>query len=114
VSDSQRGAGSILAIGLLAAILACIALAIPLCSALIVRSRVVGAADASALAAADVAVGIVPGIPCAVAASLATANRARLQECQVDGVIVTVRVSTEIFGFPVAATATAGPADAVH
>ncbi len=114
MTNTERGAGSILAIALLAAILACLTLVIPFSSALIVRASVIGAADASALAAADVAVGIVPGIPCATAASVATANRAHLQECQVDGVIVTVRVSAAILGFPVTATATAGPAEAGH
>ncbi len=109
---SEGGAGSILAISLIAAILACVTLVVPLCAALVVRVSVAGAADAAALAAADVAIGIVPGNPCAMAASVTTANRAELRECLADGVIVTVRVSAMIFGFPVSSTATAGPAAA--
>lgn len=112
MKDSECGAGSILAISLIAAIVVCFTLIVPLSAALVVRTRVTGAADASALAAADVAIGIVPGIPCTTAASVAQANMAELRECRADGVIVTVRVSAAIFGFPVSAAATAGPAAA--
>ena len=110
VKSDDDGAGSILAISIMAAVLACLALLLPLGSALVFRAGVTGAADAAALAAADVAIGIAPGIPCTIAASVAQANGASLQECQADGVIVTVRVSATIFGVPVSATATAGPA----
>jgi secretion/DNA translocation related TadE-like protein len=109
-ANADAGAGSILAIAIIGAILACISLVFPLCTVLVARASVTGAADAAALAAADVAIGILPGIPCAVASSVAEANDANLQECLADGVIVTVRVSTVIFGFPVTSSATAGPA----
>ena len=69
----------------------------------------IGVADAAALAAADVARGIFPGVPCAMAASVATSHGALLDKCRVDGVIVTVRVRVASFAFPVTATATAGP-----
>ena len=105
----DRGAGSILAVAVLGAIVAALILLVPLGRALVLRSTVVGAADAAALAAADVARGLVPGTPCAVAASVAHANGALLERCGVDGVIVTVRVSDSLLGFPIAATATAGP-----
>ncbi len=108
----DRGAGSILAISLVAAILSTLFLLIPFCSVLVARAVVTGAADAAALAAADVAIGIEPGIPCEMASRVAEANGAELRECLADGVIVTVRVSTAIFGFPVSSTATAGPAAA--
>ncbi len=108
----DRGAGSILAIPLVAAILSTLFLLIPFCSVLVARAVVTGAADAAALAAADVAIGIEPGIPCEMASRVAEANGAELRECLADGVIVTVRVSTAIFGFPVSSTATAGPAAA--
>jgi secretion/DNA translocation related TadE-like protein len=81
----------------------------PLYRALVVRAEMTGAADAAALAAADVARGIYPGVPCVIAESVAKANGALLDECQVDGVIVTVRVSAWVFVFSVTATATAGP-----
>lgn len=106
---TESGAGSVLGIGVVSAILVVLFLAVPLYSVLVARSRATSAADAAALAAADVAVGIEPGIPCSTAASVAKANRAVVTECQADGVIVTVRVSIAILGFAVAATATAGP-----
>lgn len=105
----ERGAGSILAVGLVAAVLGVLLLFVPLSGALLTRSRLAGAADAAALAAADVAIGIAPGIPCRVAASVARANGATMADCRADGVIVTVRVSVAVLGFPVSATATAGP-----
>lgn len=105
----ECGAGSILAIAVLATIVSTLLLVAPLCRALVVRAEAAGAADAAALAAADVARGIYPGVPCVIAASVATANGARLGECRVDGVIVTVRVSVAVLTFSVTAAATAGP-----
>ncbi len=67
------------------------------------------AADAAALAAADVAVGIVAGFPCETAATVASANGATLANCETDGLIVTVVAERELFGLAVTATATAGP-----
>lgn len=105
----ERGAGSILAVAVLATIMATILLVAPLFRALVTRAEVTGAADAAALAAADVARGILPGVPCIIAASVADANGAVLDECRVEGVIVTVRVSAAVLAFSVTATATAGP-----
>ncbi|MCU1581061.1 MAG: helicase, partial [Microbacteriaceae bacterium] len=61
------------------------------------------------LAAADVAVGALPGIPCDSASSVAKANGALLGGCRVDGAIVTVAVDITVLGFDVGARATAGP-----
>lgn len=106
---SDRGAGSILAVAVLATIVATIILVAPLCRVLVIRTELGGAADASALAAADVTRGISPGVSCVIAASVATANGAYLDECVVDGAIVTVRVSAVVGAFSVTAAATAGP-----
>ena len=105
----DRGAGSILAVGVLATIVATLLLVLPLCRVLVIRAEMTGAADAAALAAADVARGLSPGVPCVMAASVARSNGAQLNECRVDGVIVTVRVNTTVLSFSVTATATAGP-----
>ncbi len=105
----ERGAGSLLALAVLAAVVATLLLIAPLYRALVLRAEMNGAADAAALAAADVARGISPGTPCVMAATVAAANGALLDECLVDGVIVTVRVNVAILVFSVAATATAGP-----
>lgn len=77
------------------------------------RSRVSGAADASALAAADALAGLVAGEggPCARAASLARSNDVQLVSCEVDGAVVTVAVTgaAPLGGVVVRAAATAGP-----
>lgn len=107
----EIGAGSILAVALVGAVLSMVVLLVPLYSVVGATSRVAAAADAAALAGADAAIGIVAGFPCAMAASVADANGVVVTECQADGVIVTVRVSVAVLGFPVSATATAGPPD---
>ena len=106
---SDRGAGSVVTVGLIGGIVAVTALSIPLYIGLATRQALAGAADAAALAAADVAVGIGPGFPCEVAAGLAAATAAALADCEVDGLVVTVVVSRWILGIPVSARSTAGP-----
>jgi secretion/DNA translocation related TadE-like protein len=105
----DRGSGSVLAVGLIAAIAVLTAVLVPLYSALATRSSVGVAADAAALAAADVAVGIAPGIPCETARRVVSAQGAALTSCAVDGLIVTVVASRRILGVDVVAAATAGP-----
>jgi len=108
-ANADSGSGSILAVAIMAAMLGIVSLLVPLYGVLFAKQGAAGAADAAALAAADVAVGIVAGQPCAAAASLATANGATLERCEVDGVIVTVTVTVPAFGFDVFGAATAGP-----
>ncbi|MHA6667242.1 Rv3654c family TadE-like protein [Homoserinimonas sp. A447] len=106
----ESGAGSILVVAILAAVLGLSALSVPLYSVLAVKGVASGAADAAALAAADVAIGLAPGVPCVAAARIAEANGTVLSACQPDGLVVTVRVEAVVLGFTVGATATAGPA----
>lgn len=105
----ERGSGSLLAVAIVATMLALISLLLPLSVVLSAKQRAAGAADAAALAAADVAVGALPGIPCEVAAAVTTANGASLSGCELDGAVVTVATSIVILGFDVQARATAGP-----
>jgi secretion/DNA translocation related TadE-like protein len=88
-------------------------LVIPLYLGLSIRESVADSADAAALAAADVAAGISPGAPCASAARVAAANRASLEGCSVDGLVVTVRTSAQFLGLTLTSSATAGPPVAV-
>jgi len=106
---AERGAGTILMIGLIATVIALTALVVPLYWALSVRHALAGAADAAALAAADTASGLVAGYPCANAQLLAHVNDAHIEECTVDGRIVTVTASRRILGILVTTSATAGP-----
>lgn len=105
----ERGAGTILMVGLVATVIALTALAIPLYWALSVRHALAGAADSAALAAADTASGLIAGYPCANAERLAAANDAHIKECAIDGRIVTVTASRHILGILVTTSATAGP-----
>ena len=105
----DAGSGSLLAVALVGATLASLAFGVPLLVGIGIRQSVADAADASALAAADVAAGIFAGSPCAVAADVASANGVRLERCEVDGLVVTVRTGTEFLGVPLATSATAGP-----
>jgi secretion/DNA translocation related TadE-like protein len=98
-----------LAVALVGALAALTLLIVPIYAVLAVRQAVTGAADASALAAADVAVGRSPGFPCEMAARVASANGASVTSCTVDGLIVTVTASRSILGISVHARATAGP-----
>ena len=109
VVTNDRGAGSVLAVAIVASTVALTAMFIPFYRGLQLRHVLSGAADAVALAAADVAVGISPGFPCDVAAEVAAANAASLSSCTVDGLVVTVSVSRPFFGILATAFATAGP-----
>ncbi|MDQ4214392.1 helicase [Microbacterium capsulatum] len=73
--------------------------------------RVAAAADAAALAAADTASGAVPvgGDPCEVAARVAAAHGATLDDCRIDDLVVGVRVSAAYAGLPTVAASRAGP-----
>ena len=84
-------------------------LALPLYIGLSARHSIAGAADAAALAAANVASGLFTGYPCDQAAAVAAANAAELIQCDVDGLVVTVGVSGTVLGISVTVAATAGP-----
>jgi secretion/DNA translocation related TadE-like protein len=106
---SDSGSGTVLAVGLTAAVAVVAAAVLPLSQVLVARTQAAGAADAAALAAADVASGRHAGYPCELAAEVASTNGTALQSCEVDGLVVTVGVSRGILGFTVGARATAGP-----
>jgi secretion/DNA translocation related TadE-like protein len=67
------------------------------------------AADAIAIAATDSVRGLAGGYPCEVAKDLATRNKVTLDECRIEGFDSYIRIHSEVFGFPVAAKAKAGP-----
>jgi secretion/DNA translocation related TadE-like protein len=105
----EKGSGGVLGLAVIA-VLAVLALAtVAVGAALATRQRVIAAADAGALAAADTALGIHPGIPCEVAGAVVAAHRATLVSCDVEGVVATVSVSAGIAGVIVTAQARAGP-----
>ena len=114
LTAGERGAGSVLAVALVASVLLLAGLALPLNAALTTRQLTANAADAAALAAADTASGLVPGYPCANAGEAARLNGAALGECAVDGLEVRVTATKQVLGVVVSIAARAGPAPPEH
>ena len=108
----DHGAGSALAIGLVAAIVLVTATTLPLYMAFAASRRVAGAADAAALAAADTASGALAGVPCEAAESVANLNGVRVTSCELRGVVATIVVDDEVLGVPLEGRARAGPPSA--
>jgi secretion/DNA translocation related TadE-like protein len=105
----DRGAGAVLALALIGATALAMLAVLALGAALVLRQRVIGAADAAALAAADGASGAVGGEPCGLAARVAGANGATVTRCDLDGLVATVTVSARAGPLPFSARSTAGP-----
>jgi secretion/DNA translocation related TadE-like protein len=108
-THDNRGSGSVLAIALIGAMLACASLLFTLAWALGVKHTVQASAEAAALAAADVASGAIAGYPCERAAEASALGGASLDSCEITGDVATVRISRSVLGFDVAADAKAGP-----
>jgi secretion/DNA translocation related TadE-like protein len=106
---NDRGAGAVLAIALVMAVVVFGLAGVSLAAALSARQRVIGAADLAALAAADAASGAIGGAPCDVAAGVVRANGTRLAGCSSAGLVVTVTVAGSFAGIPIVAHARAGP-----
>ncbi len=106
---AERGSGTVLGLGVLAAVAGITIVVLPLYSAFAGRQAVSGAADAAALAAADTRAGVVSGYPCDLAHAIAELNATRLVSCDLDGLVATVAVSRKILGVDVVVFATAGP-----
>jgi secretion/DNA translocation related TadE-like protein len=109
----DSGSGSLLAVALAGSIAAVALVALPLYKGLSIRESVGRTADAAALAGADVAAGIAPGIPCGEAGSVVAANGDYLGGCSVDGQVVSVTAWSTFLGMRLTASATAGPPGAV-
>jgi secretion/DNA translocation related TadE-like protein len=114
----DRGAGTVLALGLTSVVLGLTAVLSALGHVVSSRHQAAAAADLAALAAAQTAAGTSadgPSTgPCGAAARIASANRGQLTSCSLDPggtAAVSVRVGTR-YGFAVRTTARAGPADA--
>jgi hypothetical protein len=105
----DHGAGTALALALVAAVVTVSALLFGVAVALDAHRRVVATADAAALAGADTALGNATGLPCARAAGMVAAAALRLDGCAQRGTLVRVRVSTSVLGVALGAVAVAGP-----
>lgn len=108
----DRGAGAVLVVALIAVVSIAGLTLLVAAHALVRGQQLSAAADAAALAAADVLLGWAPGDPCAVARRLAEAHAVRLTGCSTEGLTVLVRVESGILGMIVERSARAGPPDA--
>jgi secretion/DNA translocation related TadE-like protein len=108
-ATEDSGAGAVLALAIVGATVVVVLAVLALGAALVVRQRVIGAADGAALAAADAASGAVAGVPCGLAARVAEANGAILRACTVDGLVATVTVTGTFGAVLFSARSTAGP-----
>ncbi|MET1064148.1 MAG: Rv3654c family TadE-like protein [Arthrobacter sp.] len=91
----ERGAGTVLALGLGAMVILAAVLIVLLAQSAAMALRAAAAADLAALAGADAARGISIGEPCAVAADVAQRNGASLVSCSEEAGN-TVQVRTEL------------------
>lgn len=107
-AEGERGSAVVL-VAIIAAASALALTVIGFGGGLVQRQRIVGAADAAALAAADAASGAVAGEPCALAQRVAAAAGGRLERCRLDGLVASVRVSGSALGTTLTASARAGP-----
>lgn len=110
---TERGAGTMLILGIVASVMCLTLLMVPLLGLLAVGQGVQNAADAAALAAADTASGSASGFPCAAAEAAAELNGASVANCLVDELIATVFVQRYYLGFVISAQARAGPPPSV-
>ena len=111
---AERGSGTVLAVGILGAVVLVTALLLPLLAVLVVGQTVRAAADAAALAAADTLSGLVAGVPCQAAAEIASLDGASVALCTTVGPIASVTVTREFLGWNLRARARAGPPGAEH
>lgn len=114
VRESERGSGTVLALGVIAVLLSLALATAGIVQAYAAQARVQAAADLSALAGASAWNSVAyPGDPCARAATVAEANGASVESCWVDGedVRVIAVVLTRVLGVERAAhgRARAGP-----
>ncbi|OOB90070.1 hypothetical protein [Rathayibacter sp. VKM Ac-2630] len=79
------------------------------CGGVIGHQRAVAAADAAALAAADVSSGLLAGAPCDAARRVAEAGAASLSDCAVEEGVATVAVTVSVGPLALPARSRAGP-----
>lgn len=110
--STDRGAGSVLVVGLVAVVALTGLTVLGGAHALVRGQQLSAAADAAALAAGDALLGWVAGEPCDRAKRVAEAHAVLLADCSSEGLTVLVRVEAGILGLTVARSARAGAPDA--
>lgn len=109
-TDEDDGSGGIVGSSAVVFTAALLCAVVPLGAALADMETLRGAADASALAAADTASGRVPGVPCERAGVIVHRLGVELSSCTVSAQgIADTTVTSTILSIPVTAAARAGP-----
>lgn len=111
MDDREKGAGTVLAVGLALAMLLLMVLLLGLGQAMVASAKATKAADLAALAAADSYRGLAGGDPCVIAADVADRNGSVMRSCTLSsGQSVQVEVTvTFALPWPAVAVARAGP-----
>ncbi|TDX75937.1 secretion/DNA translocation related TadE-like protein [Rathayibacter sp. PhB151] len=105
----EDGSAAVVAVGVVAGTILVTAAVLAGCGGVAGHQRAVAAADAAALAAADVASGLLPGEPCGAAERVAGAMTATIAGCAVEGGVATVEVVVSVGPLVLPARSRAGP-----
>lgn len=97
---NERGSATVVALGWIVLMVVLAGALLKVSETLIMASRLQGATDRAALAAADVLHGVGAELPCAVAGKILRTEQFDIQSCEVDG--HSVRVISEVFLWGVA------------
>lgn len=100
---------SVIVVGLVAAVLALGGLATGTSQLLHLSQRLQSAADLASLAASDVSLGVVPGLPCGMARSILAHYPHYRLSCAMEHSMATVTIRTEWWGVTLSRTSRAGP-----
>lgn len=108
---SDRGSGSVLGLGIIAALVGVLLAANLAAQTLISSQKLRIQADFVAIAAADVARGLQTGAPCQVAARIAHIYMVWLDSCRIVGFESFIRLHSVSAGLTLEATSRAGPSN---
>lgn len=109
ILPGSRGSGVVLAMALMAVTVIVGGGALLVVDAVRTADRAQSVANLTALAASDVAIGVVSGRPCVVARQIAREHNMQLQSCEVSGSRATVSVSLRHHGVTIEKRAAAKP-----
>ena len=108
-AHGQRGSGVVVAVSLMAVAVLLGGVAVTTVDLLRAADRAQRVANLAALAASDVAIGVVSGRPCVVARDVARQQQMELDACEVTGSLATVSISLRRHGVTIQKRAAASP-----
>lgn len=88
----ERGAGTVLALGLVAAVVGVLVIMFSVTNRFVEQARLSSLADRAAIAGADALRGLVAGFPCKEAGDLATLEGASVASCTISAMDVLVEI----------------------